>query len=77
LDSVAPLATGALCPVLVSSLIQHCLAQELTVEGSLKGDRRLIIEAMLTQPHIVDFATVEAMVEEMIQAQKQWLPRFF
>lgn len=77
LDRVTPLATGPLRTALVSTLIQHCLCQELTVEGCLNGDRRKIIEAMLTQPQIFDFASVPRMVDEMLQAQRQWLPQFF
>ncbi len=76
-DSVKSRQYPPLRPVLVSSIIQHCLSQELIVEAALKGDRRLVIEALLTQPHIQDFAIVRPMVEDMLQANRQYLPRFF
>jgi alpha-galactosidase len=76
-DVASALAMEPLRPALASSLIQHCLAQELTVEAALRGERQLVIEAMLTQPHIPDFAIVPQMVDDMLAAQRQWLPQFF
>ena len=76
-DSVHSLTYGSLRTVLVSSLVQHCLAQELTVEAAIKGDRQLVIEAMLTQPHIHDFAVVPKMVDDLLQANRKYLPQFF
>jgi alpha-galactosidase len=76
-DSVQSLTYGPLRTVLVSSLVQHCLSQELAVEAAIKGDRRLVIEAMLTQPHIHDFAVVSKMVDDLLQGNREYLPQFF
>jgi alpha-galactosidase len=76
-DSVHPLTYGPLRPLLVSTLVQHCLAQELTVQAAIKGDRRLVIEAMLTQPHVHDFAVVPKMVDDLLEANREFLPQFF
>ncbi len=76
-DSAHPLTYGPLPPLLVSSLVQHCLAQGLAVEAAIKGDRRLVIEAMLTQPHVHDFAVVPKMVDDLLEANRKHLPQFF
>ena len=76
-DMASPMTCGPLRPVLASALMPHCVAQELTVEAVLRGDRKMLIEAMLTLPHICDFAIVPKMVDDMLQAHRKWLPQFF
>ena len=43
----------------------------------LRGDKKMLIEAMLALPHIGDFAIVPKMVDDMLQAHRKWLPQFF
>ena len=76
-DGITPLAAGPLQSVLVSTLQNHIVSQELTVEAALKGDRRLVVEAMLALPMIRDFATVPKMVDDLIEANRAYLPQFF
>jgi alpha-galactosidase len=76
-DSAHPLTYGPLRPLLVSTLVQHCLAQELAVQAAIQGDRQLVIEAILTQPHVHDFAVVPKMVDDLLQANREYLPHFF
>jgi len=76
-DGVTPLATGPLRPVLVSTLQNHIISQELTVEAALQGDRRLVVDAMLALPMIRDFAAVPKMVDELLETNREHLPRFF
>jgi alpha-galactosidase len=76
-DGVTPLAVGTLRPLLAGVLQSHIVSQELTVEAGLKGDRRLAIEAMMALPMIRDFAAVPRMVDELLEANREYLPQFF
>ncbi|GAA3403410.1 alpha-glucosidase/alpha-galactosidase [Paenibacillus hodogayensis] len=49
---------------------------ELTVDAALRGDRNLFVEAVLLGGYLNDRSAAEAMVDEMIAAQKQYLPQF-
>ena len=52
---------------------------EMTVEASLKGDRKLLLEAMLLDPATshCDFSLISKMCDELLESNKEWLPRFF
>jgi alpha-galactosidase len=49
---------------------------EVVVDAALNGDRRLFEEAILMGGYISDKNAVHKMVEELISAQKQYLPQF-
>jgi alpha-galactosidase len=53
--------------------------QDLTVEAAMKGDRKLALQALLMDPLIYSMEIEHAskMLDEMLLAQKIWLPRFF
>jgi alpha-galactosidase len=53
--------------------------QELTVEASLTGDRDAVHHAVMMDPLTAAVCTlpqIHAMVDEMLEAQAQWLPQF-
>jgi alpha-galactosidase len=53
--------------------------QDLTVESAIKGDRKLALQALLMDPLIysMEIDSASKMLDEMLMAQKVWLPRFF
>ncbi len=51
-------------------------ATRLTVEAALTGDRRLFVEAMLTDGAVTDREVAEKMGGEMLAAHRQYLPQF-
>ena len=53
--------------------------QDLTVEAAMKGDRKLALQALLMDPLVYSMEIKHAsqMLDEMLLAQKVWLPRFF
>jgi alpha-galactosidase len=53
--------------------------QDLTVEAAMTGDRKLALQALLMDPLIysMEIDTASQMLDEMLMAQKPWLPRFF
>jgi alpha-galactosidase len=57
-------------------LLRHIGIAELTVEAALRGDRRLLEEAMLACNCLPDPGGAGAMVDEMLAAQRAYLPQF-
>jgi alpha-galactosidase/6-phospho-beta-glucosidase family protein len=57
----------------------HSDIHEMTVEASLKGDRKLLLDAMLLDPSTAhaDFSSISTMCNELLESNKKWLPRFF
>jgi alpha-galactosidase len=53
--------------------------QDLTVEAAMKGDRQIALQALLMDPlsYSLEIDTARKMLEEMLEAQRIWLPRFF
>jgi len=47
---------------------------ELTVEAALRGDRRLMEEAIMMGGYLADRDAVHKMTDELLLAQKQYLP---
>lgn len=79
---------GGLHPAYVGELPPQCAAlnrtninvQELAVMAALEGDRELAYQAVLFDPLTAAVLTPEdirKMVNEMFEAEREWLPRFF
>ncbi|MCC6446909.1 MAG: alpha-glucosidase/alpha-galactosidase [Armatimonadetes bacterium] len=70
-QSVGPLpeALAAFCRTQVS-------LQTLLVEGYLKRSRRLLLQALLLDPVVDDVARAERMLDDMLDLQQEYLPKF-
>ena len=78
-DGITPHMSGDL-PGSVGTLCRlHADIHELTVQAALQGDRRLVVEALSLDPSsgCADFSELTKLADELINANKQWLPRFF
>lgn len=76
---VAPKPSGKL-PGSVGSLCRlHVDVHELTVQAALKGDRKLLMEALSLDPLSAgaDFTELENLADDLLLANRKWLPRFF
>lgn len=51
--------------------------ESLTIEAAIQGSRRLALQALLAHPLAPSFPGAQALLEDMLSAQRQWLPRFF
>jgi alpha-galactosidase len=72
------LAVGDLPLGVLNTLLPHVVAQELTVEAALKGDRTLALQALLTDPFTVrNYLDAGPMLDELLAANAQYLPHFF
>lgn len=51
--------------------------ESLTVEAAVEGSRDKALFALLAHPLIMDVDLAQPMLEELLQANRQWLPAFF
>jgi 6-phospho-beta-glucosidase len=51
--------------------------EKLTVEASIAGDYRTALKALLTHPLVGDFRSAKGAFDEMLKANKEYLPQFF
>lgn len=62
----------------VSGLMQTVKAYEkLTVKAAINGDRDAALAALMVHPLIGDYEKAKPMLDEMLEANKEYLPRFF
>jgi alpha-galactosidase len=61
---------------LTAPLIRKIAAHRLTVEAALQGSRKLLVEAMLIDGCVSDPALAGRLVDELLLAQKPYLPQF-
>jgi len=74
---VTPLSMGPL-PDTIRALCQQAKAWESwTVRAGVSGDRREALVAMLTNPLVPSFEVAKGLVEEMLEANRAYLPQFF
>ncbi len=74
---VTPLSLGRL-PESIRTLCQQTKAWEsATVKAAVSGSRKDAILAMLQNPLVPDYPTAVELVDEMLEAHKQYLPQFF
>ena len=78
-DGVTPEPSGALTGAVGTLCRLHADIHELTVKAALEGSRELFIEAISLDPLNAgaDFSELPEMAEELLIANKEWLPRFF
>ncbi len=74
-----PTAVGVLPPQCAALNMTNVLVQGLAVEASFSGDPELIVQAVALDPLTAAVLTLEeirAMVSEMLEAERQYLPQF-
>ncbi len=77
-DQVKPVPVVRPINLHIAGLIQAVKAYEkLTVEAALSGDRAMALAALLTHPLIGDFDRASTALNEMLEANRAYLPRFF
>ena len=78
-NGIQPIAVGEL-PTQLAALNRSCVnVQELAIEASLSGDTDAVYHAVMMDPLTAAVCTlpqIHAMVDEMLDAQAQWLPQF-
>lgn len=77
LAGIHPLAIGSLPMILQAIIEPHVLRQELTIEAAIDGDRNKALAVLMNDPLILDFDRTPAMLEEMLEKNRKYLPQFF
>lgn len=77
--TVTPIPAGELPRPIHHLCYLHSSINEMVVEAALKGDRNLFVEAMSLDPSTgtMDFKKIPQLCDDLLYANKQWLPRFF
>ena len=77
--SITPLPAGDLPRPIHHLCYLHTGINEMVVEAALRGDRKLLIEAMSLDPSTgtMDFGRVPELCDDLLRANRKWLPRFF
>jgi 6-phospho-beta-glucosidase len=76
-DGAHPLVVDPLPPEMLG-LVQHAKAYELlTAKAAMSGDRSLALTALMTNPLVRDYDTARPLLEALLEANEQHLPRFF
>ncbi len=72
-----PLAAGRL-PRYVSALVQSVKCYEqLAIEAAITGSRDLALTALIQHPLLPDAETAEVVLDKLLLAHREYLPRFF
>jgi len=61
---------------LAEIILRRLESQELTVQAALTGDRALVVEALLADGGVRERGTAEALADDLIREQRQYLPQF-
>ena len=75
-SGIYPMAIGALPRPLAAFSRRDIDQTELIVEAAVHGDRNLVLQAALLDPVAESVLRAEAMVDEMLQLNAQYLPQF-
>lgn len=77
--TIHPIPAGDLPRAIQPLCYLHSTINEMVVEAALNGDRRLLIEALSMDPSTatMDFSRIPDLCEELLNANKEWLPNFF
>ena len=73
---VHPLPADPLPPACFGLISQVKMYELLTVEAAVHGDRNAMYQALLTHPLGPSADKVEAVLEDILETNKQWLPQF-
>jgi len=79
-EGVHPIRIGSIPEGLATVLSHHARVQNLTALAALSGDRKILRQAMTADPLLestLEPPQLELMLEEMLAANAQFLPRFF
>jgi 6-phospho-beta-glucosidase len=72
-----PLPLDPLAPVMLG-LVEHAKAYELlAVRAALSGDRRVALNALMTNPLVGDYRVAQPLLDVLLEANREHLPRFF
>jgi len=75
-DKVVPHTVGRLPDEMAMLLNHHAARLNVVIEAARKGDRRLALEAMSTDPLVRDWNTAGELLDKLLHANRKYLPQF-
>ena len=76
-DGAHPIAVDPLAPDM-AGLVEHVKAYErLTIEAAITGDRGTALRALMTNPLVGDYEVAAPLLDALLAANAERLPRFF
>jgi len=76
-DGIAPVPTSPLPPVCFGLIAQVKSYEILTVEAAVHGDRQAATQALLAHPLGPSAENIEAVLDDMLETHKEFLPQFW
>lgn len=75
-DGPVPEKTPAL-PLSLEGIVRDAyIFGKLSVDAAMAGDRKLVLQAAMAHPAHRDLNVIEKVIDELFEAQKDWLPQF-
>jgi len=71
-----PFALGDLPDALVPTLAHKLSSLDLIIAAAMEGSRKKAVQAMVNDPHFTDMRVAEKVVNELVDAELAYLPRF-
>jgi 6-phospho-beta-glucosidase len=76
-DGAHPIPVDPLAPEM-AGLVQHAKAYErLAIDAAVTGDRGVALQALMANPLVGDYDVAGPLLEALLEANAEWLPRFF
>lgn len=75
-NGILPLRVSALPPAITAHLNQQVAIQDRVVQAAVHGDRNAALQALLLDPLVTSFSDAEKMLDELLNAHKDYLPAF-
>ncbi len=75
-NGVTPLRVPALPPAITAALAQQAAIQDRVVEAAVHGDRQAALQALLLDPLTTSYVDAERLLDELLAAHSEYLPRF-
>jgi 6-phospho-beta-glucosidase len=76
-DGAHPIPVAPLAPEMLG-LVEHVKAYErLAVQAATTGDRTIALKALMTNPLVRDYRTAVPLLDALLEANREHLPRFF
>ena len=75
-EGIHPLHVGALPESFAAFIRPQCTIHDLLTEAYRTGSRKLLLQALLLDPNVNSVRNAERMLDEMLNLQSEFLPRF-
>lgn len=76
-DGAHPMPLAPLAPEMLG-LVEHAKAYEyLAVRAAMSGDRTVALNALMTNPLVGDYRVARPLLDALLEANREHLPRFF